>query len=246
MNGDGAIDLVTSSGNVLLGGGDGTFVCDQVVGDAPRMRAQAASLGERTGDNREIHREGMGRLNSARSEPHEAALPDITAIFKRYGQNIERWASRLGGPLVDSDDVVQDVFAVVHRRIGELRPDVPLTSWLYRITQNIATTRRRRERLRRWTRGLSFDYADELPAPGPSAIDEMERREAALEVYSALDCLDEKYRSAVILFEIEGLTGEEIATLTGRPLATIWIHLHRGRQKFRRHYQKQLQKRGRP
>ena len=142
--------------------------------------------------------------------------------------------------------MVQDVFAVVHRRIGEIQVDAPLAGWLYKITQNIATTRRRRERLRRWLQGSSSDYAEHMAAPGPSPIDEMERREAALDVYSALDRLDEKYRSAVILFEIEGLSGEEIAELTGRPVATVWIHLHRGREKFRRHYQKLLAKRGQP
>ncbi len=186
----------------------------------------------------------MGRPSSARSEPPEVETRDVAEIFRRHGRDIERWASRLGGPLVDSEDVVQDVFVVVHRRIGEFQPGASLSSWLYKITQNIATTRRRRERLRRWLRGLSGDYADQTPAPGPSTIDDVERREAALDVYSALDCLDERYRSAVILFEIEGLSGGEIAALTGRPVATVWIHLHRGRQKLRRHYQKLLDKRG--
>jgi RNA polymerase sigma-70 factor (ECF subfamily) len=72
----------------------------------------------------------------------------------------------------------------------------------------------------------------------------MERREAAAEVYSALDRLAEKYRSVVILFEIEGLSGEEIASLTGINLATVWVHLHRGRQKLRAHYRELLKKRG--
>src|SRR3954454_23365034 len=185
----------------------------------------------------------MALLNSARAEPPDAETRDVAAIFKRHGRDIERWASRLGGPLIDSDDVVQDVFAVVHRRIGEVQPGPGLISWLYKITQNIATTRRRRERLRRWLNGLSSDYADRMPSPGLSAIDEMERRQAALDVYSALDRLDEKYRTALILYEMEGRTGEEIAALTGRPLATVWIHLHRGRQKFRSQYQSLLAKR---
>jgi RNA polymerase sigma-70 factor (ECF subfamily) len=160
---------------------------------------------------------------------------------------MKRWAARLGGPLVDSDDVVQDVMAVVHRRIGEFQPigapDGGLKGWLYKITQNIATSRRRRERLRRWLGGHPLDYAGEVATSRPSAIDELEKREAALEVYAALDQLDEKYRSVIILFELEGLSGEEIAALTGRPLGTVWIHLRRGREKFRRHYEKLLQTR---
>jgi len=187
---------------------------------------------------------GMVRENIARSAvPPEPGRLDVSQVFKKHRRQIERWASRLGGPLVDCDDVVQDVFMVVHRRLPELRADAALTSWLYKITENVATRRRQRERLRRWIRGMSRDYTEDVAAPGPSAIDEMERREAALEIYAALDRLDEKYRSVVILFEIEGFTGEEIAALTGRPLATVWMHLYRGRQRFRRHYEKQLAKR---
>lgn len=188
---------------------------------------------------------------AALDHPPKPARLDASDVFGRHGRDIKRWAARLGGPLVDSDDVVQDVLAVVHRRIGEFRTTSPdsqapaaLKSWLYKITQNIATTRRRRERLRRWLRGHPLDYAGELSTTGPSAIDELERREAALEVYAALDRLEEKYRSAIILFEMEGLSGEEIAALTGRPVATVWIHLHRGRQKLRRHYEKLLASRG--
>src|SRR3569833_3667551 len=119
------------------------------------------------------------------------------------------------------------------RRLPELRADAALTSWLYKIAENVATRRRQRERLRRWIRGMSRDCPEDVAAPGPSAIDEMERREAALEIYAALDRLDEKYRSVVILFEIEGFTGEEIAALTGRPLATVWFLLLCGCLLFR-------------
>jgi RNA polymerase sigma-70 factor (ECF subfamily) len=148
----------------------------------------------------------------------ESEILDVATIFRRYGNDIVRWATRLGGPLVDADDIVQDVLTVVHRRIRDFRPDAQVTTWLYKITHNIATTRRRRERFRRWLGGCPADYASDLPARGPSAVDVMEQREAAAEVYAALDLLDEKYRGVVILFEIEGLSGEEIAALTGTPL----------------------------
>ena len=169
---------------------------------------------------------------------------DVATVFRQHGRDIQRWAARLGGPLVDAEDVAQDVLAVVNRRLGEFRPGAKLTTWLYKITHNIATTRRRRERLRRWLRGFPLDYARDLPAGGPSVIDDMEGRQAAAEVYAALDRLDEKYRSVVILFELEGLSGEEIAALTGTPIATVWIRLHRGRQRFRAQYETLFSKRG--
>jgi RNA polymerase sigma-70 factor, ECF subfamily len=180
-------------------------------------------------------------------ESHDAPLTealDISTVFRRHSRDVERWAARLGGPLVDSEDVAQEVFMVVQRRLPHFERNASVTTWLYKITQNIATSRRRRERFRRWLRGAPLDYARDLPAPGPSPIDEMERREAAAEVYAALDSLGDKYRSLVILFEIEGLSGEEISVLTGIPLPTVWIRLHRGRKRFRSYYQEMLGKRG--
>jgi RNA polymerase sigma-70 factor (ECF subfamily) len=179
------------------------------------------------------------------SDEEAAGEPlDVSSIVDRYARDIRRWAARLGGPLVDADDVTQEVLVVVHRRLRDFRPDAQVTTWLYKITHNIATQRRRRERIRRWLRGHPRDYAHDLPAEGPSAVEEMERREAAAEVYAALDLLDEKHRSAVILFEIEGMSGEEIAALTGTPLGTVWVRLRRGRLRFRRHYEALLKKRG--
>ena len=178
---------------------------------------------------------------------HDAANAeplDIEAGFRRHRGDIERWASRLGGPLVDAEDVAQEVMMVAHARLPEFRHEAQVTTWLFKTTRNIAATHRRRERTRRWLRGMPLDYAAELQAHGPSALEEMERREAAAEVYSALDRLAEKYRSVVILFEIEGLSGEEIASLAGINLATVWVRLHRGRQKLRAHYQELLEKRG--
>jgi RNA polymerase sigma-70 factor (ECF subfamily) len=171
---------------------------------------------------------------------------DLAAVVRRHGRDIERWAARLGGPLVDAEDVAQEVLLVVQRRLRDFRPEAQLSTWLYKITQNIATSRRRRERLRRWLRGLPLDYARDLPDPELSAAEVMEQREAAAEVYAALDMLAESYRSIVILFEIEGLSGEEIAALTGVPIATVWVRLHRGRRKFRAHYEGLLAKRGEP
>jgi RNA polymerase sigma-70 factor, ECF subfamily len=171
---------------------------------------------------------------------------DVSAVVRRYGRDIERWAARLGGPLVDGEDVAQEVLLVVQKRLHDFRQDAQLSTWLYKITQNIATSRRRRERFRRWLRGLPLDYARDLPDPGLSAAEVMEQREAAAEVYAALDMLGDNYRSIVILFEIEGLSGEEIAALTGVPLATVWVRLHRGRKKLRAHYERLLGKRGEP
>jgi RNA polymerase sigma factor (sigma-70 family) len=51
-------------------------------------------------------------------------------------------------------------------------------------------------------------------------------------VYELLDQLGEKNRTAFIMYELEGLSGERIAELTGTSIATVWVRLSRARQKF--------------
>ena len=58
-----------------------------------------------------------------------------------------------------------------------------------------------------------------------------ERWLAALKM-QALDRLPDVYRTALILYELEELPGEEVARLTGVPLGTVWVRLHRGRERL--------------
>jgi RNA polymerase sigma-70 factor (ECF subfamily) len=129
--------------------------------------------------------------------------------------------------------VVHEVFLVVQRRLPEFRGDAKLTSWLYEITSRIVKNARRKERVKRWIRRVRFgDVARGLAAPPVTPVDELERRQARQIVHATLERLPEKYRTLLILFEIEELPGEEIARLTGIKPATVFVRLHRARNLF--------------
>ena len=72
-----------------------------------------------------------------------------------------------------------------------------------------------------------------MPAPGEA----LEHRQEAERVYRALDGLPERQRRALILFEIDGLSTNEIAELTGVRVATVRVWLFRARAKFQERYQ---------
>jgi RNA polymerase sigma-70 factor, ECF subfamily len=163
--------------------------------------------------------------------PASAPL-EITSLYRAYAAEVERWVMRLAGPTVDGKDVVQEVFLVVQRRLPEWRAEAKLTTWLYRITERVVHRQRRKQRIGRWLRGLAGDFADQIPAERLTPVDDLERKQASRTVYSALDGLERRMRAVVVLFEIEGLSGEEIATLTGTKVATVWVQLHRGRARF--------------
>jgi RNA polymerase sigma-70 factor (ECF subfamily) len=133
---------------------------------------------------------------------------------------------------VEPDDVVQEVFLTVYKRLGEFRGDSKITTWLYRITQNIIRQRRRSERLQLWFSGTPQEVGAEVAAQDESPVQAIERRQSTERLYQILDGMKENYRTALILFEIEQLSGEEISELIGVRISTLWVWLHRARALF--------------
>jgi RNA polymerase sigma-70 factor (ECF subfamily) len=152
------------------------------------------------------------------------------SVFRAHAADVERWAARLGGPRVDTDDVVQEVFVAVQRQLPKYQPHrAKLPTWLYGITANVVRHQRRKLWWRGFLGGSSSDVAGELsdPAEGPGA--RLEHLDDARRMYAALDALNERYRTVLILFEMEELSGEEIALRMGTKVSTVWVWLHRAR-----------------
>jgi len=165
----------------------------------------------------------------------EAFAPDVASLYRTHASKVGRWAARLGGPSIEVEDVVQEVFLVAKRRLISFRVDGggSITTWLFRCTERIVKAARRKQRLRRL---LGLAPADggqavsEIAGPIPS--DELERRQEIAHVYRVLDRLPERHRKVLILFELEGLSTQEIATLVGARVGTIRVWLYRARAAF--------------
>jgi len=153
-------------------------------------------------------------------------------IYRRHARTVARWADRLGGAHVDTDEVVQEVFLTVNRRGGEFRGDAKLTTWLFRITRRVVANQRRAARRRAiWAR-LTSRVAEVVAGSGPAPGDALEGREATDRLQRVLDSLSERYRSVLVLFELEEMSTDEIARFMDRPPATIRVWLHRARAQF--------------
>jgi RNA polymerase sigma-70 factor (ECF subfamily) len=156
----------------------------------------------------------------------------LDRIYERYVADVDRWVRRLTGPREDVEDLVHDVFLIAVRRRGSFRGDASVKTWLFRIAHHVVRGRRRRDRVRRW---LFARHAEELPVQRSAIVtplEEIEQREQTVRLYTALDRLPDDYRTALILYEIEGLSGEQVAELLGVPLGTLWVRLHRGRARL--------------
>jgi RNA polymerase sigma-70 factor (ECF subfamily) len=171
---------------------------------------------------------------AVRTPTHVAGLSSA-GLYREHAQRVAAWASRLGGPRrgADLEDVVQEVFLRVHRALPGFRGESEVTTWLYRITENVVRARMRKERLRRFfglEGGREKDEAEDVPSLRPSPEGDLEHRQRARMLYDALDRMSDLYRNPFILFEIEGLPGEEVARLVGVKLPTLWVRLSRARE----------------
>ena len=164
--------------------------------------------------------------------------------YRDHAQSAARWARQLGGSDIDVEDVVQEVFLVVSRRLSSFRGEARFSSWLFEITRKTVANHRRRQRWRFWRVGNDASLAS-TPSQLPDPADELERRQAVAFFYRALDQLPEKYRTLLVLYEIEGLSTQAIADLRELNLSTVKVQLARARTRFLKHYQ-ELKKRGKP
>lgn len=158
------------------------------------------------------------------------ATASIEELYRTWAQAVRRWAAHLGGPGIDADDIVQQVFLQVQRRVEQLQEAGALKAWLFKVTQNEVRQALRRDRWRR-VFGGGGDEIEELPVAAPSDVD---RLHATQTVHQVLARLSEKDRTLLALFELEGLSGAEIAELTGAKESAVWVQLHRARARFLR------------
>jgi len=171
----------------------------------------------------------------------ESHLPSIDELYRQHARAIVRWAEHLGGPGIDGDEVVQDVFLVANRRWAEFRGDAQPRTWLFRITAGIVANQRRSLRRRRlWTR-LGHMLSPLSPAPSPAPDEGIGWRHAERRFHACLEGLSEQYRQVLVLFEMDELSTEDIARLIGRPPTTVRVWLHRARAQFEKRWQASLE-----
>jgi RNA polymerase sigma-70 factor (ECF subfamily) len=117
-------------------------------------------------------------------------------------------------PRGDVEDLVQDVFVTVYRRLGTLRNPAAFAGWLAMIARNRAI-----DHLRRAPR--TEELPEDLPADNSSELE-------ANAILAIILELPEAYRETLILRLVEGMTGPEIAARTGLTPGSVRVNLHRG------------------
>jgi RNA polymerase sigma-70 factor (ECF subfamily) len=128
------------------------------------------------------------------------------------------------------DDAVQDVFVVVHRRLGEFEGRASVRTWLFAIVERVAANHRRGVQ-RKQAPLAPLDAS--LPSSAPDPADHAGDAQAARFVHAFLDTLDEGKRAVFVLSLVEQMSAAEIAEALGIPMNTVYSRLRSVRRAFR-------------
>jgi RNA polymerase sigma-70 factor, ECF subfamily len=163
--------------------------------------------------------------------PLRASIASFTDLYEAHFDEVVRWMRALGAPEADWQDLSQEVFCVVRRKLPSLRGD-NLRAWLYGITRRVVKDHRRLS----WFRHIYMRSRDvvleDVIAATPNAEEQLVMREDESLLFRLIDKMSIKRRSAFVLFEIEGYSAEEIAELEDIPVATVYTRLHHARKDY--------------
>jgi RNA polymerase sigma-70 factor, ECF subfamily len=173
---------------------------------------------------------------------------DATALedlMQRHASRVFRVARGITRTDADAEEVVQDVFLTLARKVGSFEGRAALGTWIYRVTTNAALLKRRGKRAQ-----LEVSLEEHLPTfkedghregarsyvttdwsrtPEVELLDE----EARSVLSRAIDQLPEPYRAVLVLRDVEELSNEEAADILGESISSVKSRLHRARMALR-------------
>lgn len=169
----------------------------------------------------------------------------LEALMERYASRVYRLAHGITRNAADAEEVAQDVFLNLFRKIGTFEGRAALGSWIYRVTANAALIKRRGKRFE-----VEVPLEDHLPTfkedghrDGDRAYvladwsqspeEELLSRETRGLLNRALDELPDHYRAVLVLADVEGLSNEEAAAALEESVASVKSRLHRARMTLR-------------
>ncbi len=163
-------------------------------------------------------------------------------LVKKHQKKVLNVAYRMIGDYEEACEVVQDTFLSCYKSIGKFRGESTFSTWLYAIALNLSRNRRKQLKGRSLKEILTIDAPSDRqdgrphldpPAPEPSALEQMEKKELQARLEECLKGLDEEQREVIVLRDVQGFSYEEIRDILKTQEGTVKSRLFRARNSLK-------------
>lgn len=169
----------------------------------------------------------MGTLHFLRTvAPRPGPATACLEAFERELDYVFWTLQRLGARPLDVEDLLQDVFAVLHRNWPTLDTSRPLRPWLFSVAFRLVQTYRRRQFRETLRDGL------DLPDGSPDPEGSLQERQSLTMLFAALERIPEPRRSVLVLHDLEGVKVIEIARQLSITTFGVYARLRKGRKEL--------------
>lgn len=152
-------------------------------------------------------------------------------IYDEWFDHVSRWVASLGASEADREDLVQDVFIVAHRRMSSFDGG-NLAGWLYQIARRKVRDYRSLAWVKHFFAPNRMPLVDSTLQTLTGPLEHLETAEKIALLEELLATLNHEQRAAFVLFEIEGMSGDDIARLQAVPINTVWARIYKARRKL--------------
>lgn len=156
----------------------------------------------------------------------------------RYQRRIYNLALRYLGVEDEAQETTQEIFIKVYRSLKSFRGEAKFSTWLYQVATNHCRNRIKYLKRRHYYQSTSMDCPQETEdgemqqqyaADGPDPQQQVQTGQWREKVREAIDQLNEDHREAIILRDLQGMSYDEIASVTGQAVGTVKSRIHRAR-----------------
>ena len=160
------------------------------------------------------------------------AMSGFENLYRKHYRRVYSICLRMTGNIAEAEDLTQEVFIQLHRKIGSFRGEAAFTTWLHRLTVNQVLMHFRKRSVRSELTTDDGEMPDSIDPDtiNPEAMPIVDR----IGLENAIAQLPNGYRTVFVLHDVEGYEHEEIAKLLGCSAGTSKSQLHKARLKLRR------------
>jgi RNA polymerase sigma-70 factor (ECF subfamily) len=162
----------------------------------------------------------------------DGVVHEFEAVYAQHFNFVWSSTRRLGVHDAALDDVVQEIFLVIHARLHTLEKAASLRSWIYGVVRRVVSDHHRSQRTNAASAALLAVELEGYASLTPTPLELAEQNDQAKLLRTSLESIEPRQREVFMLAELEQMTGPEVADALAIPLNTVYSRLRAARVAF--------------